>query len=127
MGVTNFFVGWGARETDPLVMNFFINTISVIGSGIFLVAKRKFSAPFRHLISYPKTVVPMMVLDNMAWIAFTYGLVLAPIGIAVALSESYIIIAVLLGIFVSREKLERHQYVGLILALTAAIILSITA
>lgn len=126
MGATNFFVGWGARETDPLVMNFFINIVAVIGSGIFLIAKRKLFAPFRHLVSYPKTIIPMMLLDNMAWVAFTYGLVLAPIGIAVALSESYIIIAVLLGIFVSREKLERHQYIGLVIALIAAIILATT-
>ncbi len=126
MGITNFFVGWGARETDPLIINFFISGVSLVGSGIFLIAKGKLVATFRHIISYPKTVIPMMILDNVAWIAFAYGLALAPIGITVALSESYIIIAVLLGIFVGREKLERHQYVGLLTAIIAAITLAIT-
>lgn len=126
MGITNFFVGWGARETDALMINFFINTVSVIGATIFLIAKKRLLSPFKHLVLYPKTIIPMIVLDNIAWIAFAYGLMLAPIGIAVALSESYILIAVILGIFVGHEKLERHQYVGLGIAITAAIILAIT-
>lgn len=126
MGAANFFVGWGARETDPLIINFVISAISLIGSGIFLIAKDKIGATFRHLVAYPKTIVPMMLLDNIAWIAFAYGMALAPIGITVALSESYIVIAVLLGIFVNREKLEQHQYVGLVVAVGAAIVLAIT-
>lgn len=126
MGATNFFVGWGARETDPLMINFVISAISLTGSGIFLIAKGKLSSVFRHLIVYPKTVIPMMLLDNIAWISFAYGLALAPIGITVALSESYIVIAVLLGIFLGHEKLERHQYVGLVIAVIAAITLALT-
>ncbi len=126
MGITNFFVGWGARETDPLMINFIINGISLIGSLIFLVARKRLLEPFNHIIRYPKILFPMMILDNIAWIAFAYGLALAPIGITVALSESYIIIAVLLGIFVGKEKLERHQYVGLLTAIIAAITLAIT-
>lgn len=126
MGATNFFVGWGARETDPLMINFIISAISLVGSGIFLIAKGKLASTFRHLTTYPKTIIPMMFLDNIAWIAFAYGMALAPIGITVALSESYILIAVLLGIFIGREKLERHQYVGLVIAVVAAITLAIT-
>lgn len=126
MGATNFFVGWGARETDPLLVNFVISFISFIGSGVFLIYKKKLGGAFKHLIHYPKIVIPMMVLDNLAWIAFAYGMVLAPIGITVALSESYIIIAVLLGIFVGREKLEGHQYFGLVIATLSAIALALS-
>lgn len=127
MGATNFFVGWGARETSPLVINFAISLASLVGSSVFLFAKREIVATFRHVITLPTIVLPMMVLDNIAWIAFAYGMALAPIGITVALSESYIIIAVLLGIFVGREKLEEHQYIGLIVAVISAIILAVTA
>ena len=54
----------------------------------------------------------MCILDNIAWIAFAWAMTLAPIGIVVALSESYIIIAVLLGMFVNREFLRKHQKIG---------------
>lgn len=124
MGSANFFVGWGARETSPIAVNFAVSFIGALGSGIFLAVKGKFFGSFRHLVESPRVMIPMIALDNIAWVAFSYGMVLAPIGITVALSESYILIAVLLGFFISRERLERHQYMGLGLAMLSAIILA---
>jgi drug/metabolite transporter (DMT)-like permease len=49
---------------------------------------------------------------------------LAPIAISVALSESYIIIAVLLGMFVNKERLRKHQIFGMIVAIISAILLA---
>ena len=124
MGTTNFFVGWGARETSPLVINFVISFVSLVGSFIFLVIKKKTFKTISHLVKYPKMLLSMMVLDNAAWIAFAFAMTLAPIGITVALSESYIIIAVILGIFINKESLSKRQHVGLLVALTSAIILA---
>lgn len=126
MGITNFFVGWGARETNPLMINFVINSVSLVGSFIFIARQRKIKDTLIHLIEYPKVLAPMMILDNIAWIAFAIAMVSTPIGIAVAISESYIIIAVLLGIFITKEKLLKHQYIGLLVAILSAIILSTT-
>lgn len=49
------------------------------------------------------------------------------IGIATALSESYIIVAVLLGLVVNKERLDVHQKIGLIVAIAAAITLAAIA
>lgn len=125
MGATNFFVGWGARETDPLTINFFINLFSLVGSGVFLLVHGQLKNTVSRVIRYPKTILPMMILDNGAWIAFAFAMTLAPIAITVALSESYIIIAVLLGIILGKEKLEHHQKVGLLISIVSAITLSI--
>lgn len=124
MGAANFFVGWGARETDSLMINFVISFVSLVGSFIFLLFKGRINKTFSDLTKYPKTLLPMMVLDNSAWIAFAFAMTLAPIGITVALSESYIIIAVILGIFINKEKLSRRQLAGLLVALTSAILLA---
>ncbi len=124
MGVANFFVGWGARETDPLVINFLISLFSMIGAFIFLVAKGRVSNTVSHFKNNLKLLLTMSFLDNAAWVAFAFAMTLAPIGIAAALSESYIIIAVLLGIFVTREKLQSHQKGGLAIAVLAAIVLA---
>ena len=72
-----------------------------------------------------KLVFTMSVADNLAWIAFVFAMSLAPIGIVVALSESYIIISVMLGLVVSGEKLQLHQKIGLVFALVGAIILAV--
>jgi drug/metabolite transporter (DMT)-like permease len=49
---------------------------------------------------------------------------LSPIAIVTALSESYIIIAVILGLSLNKEKIGKHQKVGLAIALISAITLS---
>lgn len=127
MGSANFFVGWGARESDPLVVNFAISFVSFVGASIYLLSKQRMSETFSNIRKYPKTILKMVTLDNVAWVAFAYGMTLAPIGIAVALSESYILIAVILGFAWNKERLERHQYLGLMLAVVAAIALATVA
>lgn len=124
MGSANFFVGWGARETDPLLVNFAVSFLAMLGAGVFLLIKGRLFTTFQHLRESPKTLIPMITLDNIAWVAFAYGMTLAPIGITVALSESYILIAVMLGFVVGHERLERHQYLGLSLAVVSAVALA---
>ena len=46
------------------------------------------------------------------------------ISISVALSEGYIIITVLLGMYVNKEFLGKHQKIGLFLAVVSAIALA---
>ena len=66
----------------------------------------------------------MIVLDNTAWIAFAFAMTFSNIGIVVALTESYIVIAVLLGVFVNKEYLRMHQKIGVAIAVASAIALS---
>ncbi len=48
-----------------------------------------------------------------------------PIVVALVLSEVYIIVAALLGVFVNKEKLRLHQVVGIIIAIVGVITLSV--
>ena len=70
------------------------------------------------------SLLPMMVTDNAAWVAYTFAMTLIPIAIATALSESYIIIAVILGLAIGHERLQPPQKVGLIAAVAAAVSLA---
>ncbi|HEY9584380.1 MAG TPA: EamA family transporter [Candidatus Paceibacterota bacterium] len=124
MGAANFFMGWGARETDPLMANFFVDLLILIGSGIYLFTKGRIKKVFTDAVKFRGVLLPMSILDNAAWIAFAFAMSLAPIAVAVALSESYIIVAVILGLLINREKIQKHQKFGLIVAIIAAIILA---
>jgi uncharacterized membrane protein len=123
MGSANFFIGWAGRETSPLMINFFSDVFMFAISALVLVY-RGWSQSLREIWHARSIALPMAITDNIAWIAFTYAMFLAPIGIAVALSESYIIIAVILGLALNKEKLEKHQKIGLIVALCSAIALA---
>ena len=124
MGGANFMFGWGARISDPILVNFFVNVVVTVLTGLHLIQRNKFGKLIRDVKESPKLFVAMTISDNIAWIAFAFAMTLAPIGVVVALSESYIIIAVLLGYFVSREKLQAHQKFGIILGCAAILVLA---
>ncbi|MDI6821128.1 MAG: EamA family transporter [Patescibacteria group bacterium] len=46
------------------------------------------------------------------------------ISIATTISESYIALTVLLGVFINKEKLQRHQIFGIIIAIASVLIIS---
>ncbi|MES3005190.1 MAG: DMT family transporter [Patescibacteria group bacterium] len=125
MGIANFMVGLGARASDPVVIYFFISVVCLVFSVCYLLYNNLLHKTVIDIKNNPKLILSMSVMDNIAWIAFAFAMSLAPIGIVVALSESYIIISVILGITVSKEKLKTHQKIGLLLALFGALTLAI--
>jgi drug/metabolite transporter (DMT)-like permease len=124
MGGANFFIGWGARVTDPIMVNFVTDFFIMFVTGLMLISRGRLLNTFKDFSKNLSVILTMGIADKVAWVAFTFSMVLAPIAVAVALSESYIIIAVLFGLFVNKEKIKRHQYFGLVLAIVTAITLA---
>ncbi len=125
MGGANFFVGWGSRVGNPLVVNFFTDLFLVIVTGAYLLFRGRLGRLVRDFRSHISILLPTGILDKAAWVAFAFSMTLAPIAIAVALSESYIIVAVILGLAINKEKLELHQKFGLGLAVFSALVLAV--
>lgn len=126
MGGANFMFGWAGRVSDPVMVNFFTDTFLTFATGAYLLYKGRFAQVFFDIRHGYKNLLPMAISDKVAWLAFALAMTLAPIGIATALSQSYVIVAVLLGLVVGKERLHAHQKVGLVGALIAAIALAMT-
>lgn len=126
MGGANFFMGWGGRISDPLMINFFSDVFIAVISGAVLLFRGRLMSSFTDVGKNLRLLLPMAVSDKVAWIAFVFSMTLAPIAIATAFSESYIVIAVLLGLVVNKEKLHVHQKFGLIGAIIMALMLALT-
>lgn len=124
MGAANFFMGWSSRLSDPVMANFVSDSFIAFVSLLVLIFRGNFFHSVRDIMANPSVLLPMSVADKAAWLAFAFAMSVAPIGVATALSESYIIIAVILGLFINREKTRRHQKFGLAIALAAAIVLA---
>ncbi len=124
MGAANFFMGWGARVSDPIMANFVTDVFIAAVTGLMLLKRGRVREIIRDMSLNSGVLLQMSVADKTAWVAFAFAMTLTPIGIAVALSESYIIIAVILGFIVNKEKLQLHQKIGLVVALFAAITLA---
>ncbi len=124
MGASNFFMGWGARLSDPIMANFVADVFIALFTGAVLLGGGKYRKSIVDMRKNFGLLLQMSVADKVAWVAFAVAMTLSPIGVVTALSESYIIIAVILGLTLNRESLLPHQKIGLIVAVLSAIVLA---
>ncbi len=123
-GFADFLLGWGSRVTNPLLATFTLNVIMAAIALAFIVLRGQTGNLFKNVKATPGLLLLMASLENVAWIAYASAMSIIPIAIATGLSESSIIVAVLLGLLVNKEELQRHQKAGLVIALTSVVILA---
>jgi len=124
MGLANFMVGFSSRVTSPLFANWFLDLFIAAISLFYLMSHHKLGKMSSDFSANRKLVLSVCFLDNLAWVFIAIAATIIPIAIAFALSESYIVLAALLGIVINKELLQRHQKAGLVIALGSAIVLS---
>lgn len=125
MGIANFLVGFASRATNFLLANWFLN-VGISAMCIFyIILNHRTGKLVRDFKKNKKLILSVSIFDNMAWIAFAAATTMIPIAIAIALSESYIALAVLMGIFINKELIERHQKIGLITATASTVLLAV--
>ena len=86
--------------------------------------RKEVRGSFRHARKHWRPIVLQGILDNIAWVSFAAAVLVLPISITIAISESYIALGMLLGIIINKERLQRHQYVGIAVTLIAVVVLA---
>ena len=124
MGASNFFVGLASRITNPLLTVWFVDIVGAAVCLFYLLANDRFGRMARDMKNSKRALLQVSLLDNFGWIAFALAATLIPIGIAVALSESYIALAAVLGLLINKEILLRYQKIGLVISVVSAIALA---
>ena len=124
MGFADFFLGWGSRVVDPIMANFVLDFVMAAVSMFYLLSRGRFARVANDLRENPVLLLTMSISDNVGWIAYAFAMSIVPIAVATGLSESSVIIAVLLGLFINKERLHLHQKIGLVIAIAAALILA---
>ena len=124
MGTANFLIGYGSRLTSPLLVNWFMNVFIALACLAYILAAGRTKSLVGHVKSNKGLFLGVSILDNGAWIAYAFAIALAPFGLVIAISESYIALSVLLGLLVNRERIHAHQKIGLVLALAGVILLA---
>lgn len=126
MGSANFLFGMGARETSPLIINWFTSAFITVVMALYLTAFGEWHHIRRQWNTNRPLILSVGFMGNMAWIFYAYSMLFIPVAIATGISESYIVLASLLGLWLNRERLRRHQFVGLLVAVVGAILLAMT-
>lgn len=124
MGTTNFLFGLGSRATNPLLINWFTCLFVALVTFIYLFFEARRGEILKDWRKDKALIVGVGLIDNGAWIAYSYSTLYIPITIATSISESYIALAALLGLVFNGEKLKKHQFIGLFLAIISAVVLA---
>ncbi|MDO8470303.1 MAG: DMT family transporter [bacterium] len=124
MGVVNFLVGASSQNVSPLFVIWWSNVVTLVLAAGYLAIRDGFGALAADIRSHGKLILGVSVVDNAAWVFFASAAALIPIGIASAVSESYVALAVLLGLFLNREQIRWHQGVGIAVTVGSVILLS---
>ena len=124
MGLSNFLFGFGARATNPLLINWFSSVFIALAAFIYLWSQRRLDEIVADFKGNKRIILGVSVIDNMAWVAFAYSTLYIPIAIATGISEAYVALAAALGLLLNREKLKTHQWAGLALSVSAVVLLS---
>lgn len=122
--LTSFMVGVSSQEISPLVSIWFSHGTLAIVALAYLLYKGEARSMASDIRKHPFTIACQSTFDNVAWVAFAFAATLIPVSIATTISGGYIALGVLLGIFVSRERVRKHQAAGIALVSVGIIALS---
>ena len=125
MGVVNFLVGYGARITSPLLVNWFFSAFITAFSFFYLLSTGRLREVRADWKKFPALLFSVCFFNNLAWIAFAFSVLTIPIAISIGITEGYVALAASLGLLVNRERLVPHQFFGLVLTVIAVIALSV--
>lgn len=124
MGAENFLNGLGARLTDALMVNWFISVFITLVTFSYIAFKGQLKEVISDIKRRPGLIAAVSLADNLGWIAYSYSMTYIPIALATGISEGYIALAAMLGLIVNKEKIKKHQFVGLVITIGAALILA---
>ena len=124
MGLNDLLMGLSAREVSPLLSIWFIHSMLGVLSLGYLLFTQQAGKLVTEFKTYPWLIIMQSILDNAAWIFFAFAVNIIPIAISATIGEAYIAMGVLLGIFLNREQLKYHQYVGIAFATLGVMLLS---
>jgi transporter family protein len=120
----NVLVGESSQQLTPYLAIWWVGIAHALVCTIFLLSRREFVQTFRDVKKHPWTLLGQAIIDDIAWITFAGATVFIPISIATAISSGYIALAVLLGIFITKERVRMHQKLGIVLVTAGIIALS---
>lgn len=124
MGGTNFLTGYGARLVSPLAINWISYAGLAVCTTTYLACSGKLRTTITSLYKHPGILLGLGVADVIAWSSFAKSASLIPIGLTTAISEAYVALAVLLGLYFNKERLRPHQFIGIGIIIVGVITLS---
>ncbi|MFH1650036.1 MAG: DMT family transporter [Candidatus Woesearchaeota archaeon] len=125
IGVLDFLTAAGARAVSPLMAVWVPWVIFTIISFVVIFYKKEFGLFIKNAKAHRNLVFMTGFADTIAWLFYALALTGAGIGITTAITEAYPAIAVVLGVLLNKERIRKHQWLGVLLTIGGSIALAI--
>jgi len=126
MGLVNFLTASSSRLISPILAIWIPWVIITIICLVFIFKRKGLNKLVKDSIKFKWLILAMGILDTLAWVFYANAMIINPISITTAITESYPAIALFLGLWLNKEKIKAHQYVGAVIAILACFILALT-
>lgn len=125
MALSTVLTGLSSRETNPISSIWFVFTLMAVICLLYFLARREFKNVLHTARANWRVVLAESFFDTISWLAYAVAVRYLPVSIAVAITESYVALAAMLGIIFNGEKFQRHQKIGIVVTLVATIVLAV--
>lgn len=127
IAASNYVTGVASQDISPVLAVWSGRAAFTVIFGGWLMWQGRLGATARAVRAHAGLAFGVAALYLVAFTAFAVGTTLAPISVVTTIGGGYIVLAVLLGVFLGRERLTTHQKAGVAAALGGILALSILA
>ena len=121
----NFLTALGAKNINPIMVIWWPWVIVAILSGLHFFREKKLKSILRRSWQFRKILIIMVILDIAAWLFYAFALAAKELSITTAITESFVVIAMFLGIIFNKERVRPVQYIGAALAIVCSILIGL--
>lgn len=124
MGLIDVTTAASSRTISPLMAIWFPWMFISVLSLIFIMRKEKMSLFLKNGMQLKYWIFGMAIFDTLAWLAYANAMKVENIAVVTAITESYPAVALFLGLWLNKEKIKNHQFLGAGVALIASFALA---
>lgn len=121
----NYFIGVSSQLNSPLLTTWFIELMVFMTALAYIpIMQLSSKKVFEAMKKQPILILTEAFLDNAGWLSFAVATTIIPISIATTISGSYLALAILLGIYINKEKIVTTQKLGITVTIIGVMALS---
>jgi len=124
LGLIDFLTATSSRTISPVLAVWMPWLMVSIISLVFIFKRERVKVFVEHGIRLKYWILIMGVLDILAWLAYAHAMEISNVAVITAITEAYPAVALFLGVWMNKERIKKHQYIGAGIALGASFLLA---
>lgn len=124
IALVDFSSAFSVRAASPVLTVWFVWVTNSILCLVYLGFKNKNLKFCRDCWNMKWLVFVMGIVATLAWLFYFFA-IKKELAMITAITEAYPVITITLGLLINKERINWHQYLGMALALSAAIALAL--